>query len=92
MGKVYTKKIYNAMKGKNYGKAMRDVGCGLRNNGCYQVFEKGIVYESEKGVFIVEDGKILDEFRVRGREGGIGYPISEKIGNRQEFEKGIISY
>ena len=92
LGKVYTKKIYNAMKGKNYGKAMRDVGCGLRNNGCYQVFEKGIVYESEKGVFIVEDGKMLDEFRVRGREGGIGYPISEKIGNRQEFENGIISY
>ncbi len=89
---MYKNEIYSEylLKHDRYGTTLGSTICSLRDNGCYQVFENGIAYYSKYGVFIVENGYFLEEFRARGRESGIGYPASYVDSNAQQFEYGII--
>lgn len=74
-----------------YGIPMSNVRCGLRDDGCFQVFTGGIVYSSINGVFIVENGEILEQYRQQDRENGIGYPINNMENGKQQFENGALS-
>ena len=89
-GVLLTNGIYEGYASGQFGGLMRDVQCGLKSGGCYQVFEDGIVYEYSRGVFIVKIGKILDKFRQANRENGIGYPIANERNGQQQFENGVI--
>lgn len=68
--------------------------CGLVKDGCYQVFQGGVLYTSEAGVWPVRGG-VLDAWSKIGKEWGkAGYPRSVEIafngGVYQEFDKGRI--
>jgi uncharacterized protein with LGFP repeats len=66
--------------------------CGLVEGGCYQVFQSGVLYTSEAGVWPVRSG-FLQAWSKSGKEWGpAGYPRSAEIsiagGTRQDFENG----
>ncbi len=90
---LYTEQILKEYLGNRmrYGIPMSNVRCGLRNDGCFQVFTGGIVYSSINGVFIVENGEILEQYRQQDRENGIGYPINNMENGKQQFENGALS-
>ena len=92
-GTAFSTKIYEAYSANKtlYGSPITDVSCGLKNNGCYQIFTTGIAYQSSAGVYLVRNGSILDQFRTKNREAGIGYPISNEQNGTQSFENGVIS-
>jgi uncharacterized protein with LGFP repeats len=70
--------------------------CGLRDGGCLQEFENGMVYLTSLGSFAVWDGWILEAWADQGWEhGGLGYPTSSTFGTRaggtgQHFEGGSV--
>ncbi len=78
------------------GKPTNDGVCGLVNNGCYQGFENGNIYWTEKtGSFDVSGG-IYYKYHQTGTEWGtLGYPTSSEIVDKsgtvhQTFENGSI--
>ena len=78
------------------GKLMNDGYCGLVNDGCYQAFETGNIYWTEKtGAFDVSGG-IYQAYYQEGTEWGtLGYPTSSELVDKngtvyQTFEKGSI--
>ena len=77
-------------------KALSTGYCGLVNNGCYQAFETGNIYWTEKtGAWDISGG-IYDAWFKQGTEWGpLGYPTSSEIVDEngkiyQTFENGII--
>ncbi len=70
--------------------------CGLVNDGCYQAFENGYVYYSEKSGAHLIYGAFYERYNAKKGENGIlRYPIKEAEalddgGLRQEFERGYI--
>ena len=90
-GKVFSDAIYEKYKANNktFGTPVNDSSCGLKDNGCYQIFTNGVVYSSKNGAYLVSNEKMV-EFRKRDRENGLGYPISEEKDGAQKFEKGTI--
>jgi hypothetical protein len=85
---------YNGEKGF-FGKPLTDSICGLKNNGCYQLFKNGTLYwTAETGAQTVHGG-IKDKWISAGFENGkLGYPTSGEIsapgGVRQKFQGGTI--
>ena len=79
-----------------YGYPTSGIICGLVRDGCYQVFQNGVIYYSPgSGAWNVHGG-IREHYRSIGSEWGkAGYPISgeNSAGDgmvRQDFEKGSI--
>ncbi len=74
-----------------------DESCGLRANGCFQLFENGSVYYAPAfGAFAV-DGPIRDAWLAAGLENGWwGYPTGKKqttaTGSTQRFEGGTATW
>ena len=70
--------------------------CGLVNNGCYQAFETGNIYWTEKTGGYDVSGGIFSEYVKNGTEWGVlGYPTSSEQKNAtgltyQTFENGNI--
>lgn len=77
------------------GAPKQDTQCGIRNNGCYQAFEKGYIYQSLNTGPHATIGAIYNKWTSAGREwGALGYPTSEEYYNGvaivQNFEFGKI--
>jgi hypothetical protein len=78
-----------------FGKPVTDTLCGLKNNGCYQLFKTGAIYwTAETGAQVVHGG-IKDKWVSVGFENGaLGYPTSGEIpsgnGVYQTFQGGTI--
>ncbi|MBN1096023.1 hypothetical protein JKP76_08275 [Blastococcus sp. TML/C7B] len=71
--------------------------CGLANNGCFQVFSKGLIYWTPSTGAWAVTGAILDRYTGLGREyGTLGYPLSDAncglagSGCYQVFERGTV--
>ncbi len=79
------------------GYPVSDEGCGLRENGCFQLFENGSVYYAPAfGAFAVE-GPIRDAWLAQGLENGWwGYPTGKlqttATGSTQRFERGTATW
>ncbi len=78
-----------------FGKATTDSICGLRNNGCYQIFQNGTLYwTTETGAQTVHGGIKEKWLRLGFENGALGYPTSGQLsapgGVRQTFEGGTI--
>ncbi|MCZ2859529.1 M66 family metalloprotease [Blastococcus sp. VKM Ac-2987] len=79
------------------GYPMTDVTCGLRNGGCYQIYQGGGVYWSgATGAWIVQ-GELWGRWAAQGYEAGaLGYPLSDvmcvpgRSGCYQRFQGGTI--
>lgn len=90
-----TKMNYNSFT--YLGSPKQDTQCGIRNNGCYQIFEKGYLYQSPATGSHAVMGAIYNKWTAAGREwGSLGYPTSEEYysGNAmvQNFEFGKIQW
>jgi hypothetical protein len=77
------------------GKPILNAICGLRNGGCYQVFERGTIYWSQESGAQAIRGGIKDKWISLGFENGaLGYPTSGEIasgsGVHQTFQGGTI--
>jgi uncharacterized protein with LGFP repeats len=71
--------------------------CGLRNGGCFRIFERGWVYWSPATGAHVVSGTVLDRWASQGWEGGpLGYPVSDTTcgladgGCYQHFQGGTV--
>lgn len=81
------------------GYPIMNESCGLKDSGCFQVFERGNVYWVEKlGAHVIHGG-IRDKWYAIGSEWGqLGYPTSNEIGGLTEggvyqaFERGAMYY
>ena len=79
------------------GYPVSDEYCGLRENGCFQLFENGSVYYAPAfGAFAV-DGPIRDAWLAQGAENGwwgypTGKPTSTAAGTTQRFERGTATW
>lgn len=70
--------------------------CGLKNGGCYQYYQGGIIYwTSATGSHSIQKGKLYDGASRRGWAGGVlGYPTNQQVcgqpngGCYQEFQGG----
>ena len=76
------------------GIPMSDHICGLRDGGCYQVFQGGVLYTTGNGVWPIRGG-VKDAWVALGSEWGkAGYPRSAEIGIQggtfQDFDNGRI--
>ncbi|MBR0242833.1 hypothetical protein IJQ51_02695 [Candidatus Saccharibacteria bacterium] len=77
------------------GKFLNSGKCGLANGGCYQAFETGNIYWTEKtGAYDVSGGIFLTYVKEGTEWGTLGYPTSSEIvdknGVHQTFENGSI--
>ncbi len=74
--------------------------CGLKNDGCFQAFQRGeILWSSTTGARISKAGAIRTTYRAAGAENSaLGYPISAEIcglkngGCYQAYQRGEILY
>ena len=73
--------------------------CSLKDGWCYQIFEKGTIYWSEKTGSHNIHGGIRDKWASLGYEWGwLGFPTSNEIGGLkgggvyQSFENGVMYY
>ncbi|WP_138732342.1 S8 family serine peptidase [Modestobacter excelsi] len=75
-----------------------DEVCGLRDGGCFQVFQKGSAYWSPaSGAHTLTNRYTRDRWGSLGWENGrLGYPVEEERavpgGTAQRFQGGILSY
>ena len=81
------------------GKATNDETCDLDNSGCYQAYEVGKIYWTNKTGAWDVSGRIGDRWELLGGEkSSLGYPISSEGKNLanggafQKFENGRIYY
>ena len=80
------------------GYAISDETCGLRNDGCVQRFEGGVVYWSPFGGAQPMWGAILASYGARSWEGGsLGYPVTAESCSgsstcSQEFQYGRFTW
>lgn len=79
------------------GKPTTDSICGLKNNGCYQLFEKRTLYwTAETGAQYVHGGIKNKWLSVGLENGALGYPTSGEIpagdGVYQTFQGGTINW
>lgn len=73
--------------------------CGIRNGGCYQLFQGGtLLFSPATGAFTVT-GRMLSYWQSTGFESGrLGYPTSPascsatRSDCRQSFEKGVVAF
>lgn len=84
------------------GKITMSMQCGIKDNGCWQGFEKGKIYWSaDSGSYSVYYGDMEKKFSELGYEGGrLGYPTSRETQTgstcndhkdvRQEFQGGTL--
>jgi uncharacterized protein with LGFP repeats len=70
--------------------------CGLRNGGCGQHFERGSIYTSPAGTFVVRP-EVQDRWAAQGWENGtLGYPVGDTfcglvdVGCGQHFQGGSV--
>ncbi|NNG21258.1 family 16 glycosylhydrolase [Naumannella sp. ID2617S] len=62
------------------GYPVTDETCGLRDNGCVQIFQGGLMYWSAKSDAHFVRGAVYDKYASLGWEGGfLGYPVSDEI-------------
>ena len=94
---LYTKWTAHGAEAGFFGKPTTDSLCGLKNNGCYQLFRTGSLYwTAETGAQVVHGG-IKDKWVSLGLEhGALGYPTSGEIpagdGVYQTFQGGTINW
>ncbi|MBG6185532.1 GH25 family lysozyme M1 (1,4-beta-N-acetylmuramidase), partial [Arthrobacter sp. CAN_A214] len=80
------------------GYPLRAEVCGIKDNGCYQSFQKGeIFWSATTGAHLSRSGGIRQAYRAAGAENGVlGYPTSAEIcglrdnGCSQSFQRGEI--
>lgn len=79
------------------GNPKTDTICGTKNNGCFQQFDRGFVYQSSSTGANAVYGGIYDKWSTVGKEWGtLGYPTSNEYSSdgkvMQNFEFGKISW
>lgn len=91
---------YNEVGGyQALGSPTMNEDCSLKDGWCYQIFEKGTIYWSEKTGSHNMHGGIRDKWASLGYEWGwLGFPTSNEIGGLkgggvyQSFENGVMYY
>lgn len=92
---------YNSAGGARVlGNPTMNESCGLKDQGCYQVFDRGVVYWTKAlGGHAVRKGKIHQRWLELGLEYSVlGYPVGNQVdgikggGSYQNFEGGAILY
>ncbi len=73
-----------------------DERCGLKNGGCYQIFQGGLMYWSRPTGAHPVAGSVLSMYKARGYErGSYGYPTSDAYGvsgkTSQRFQGGYLT-
>lgn len=94
---LYTKWTSHAAEAGFFGKPTTDTLCGLKNNGCYQLFARGTIYWTAATGAQTIHGGIKDKWVASGFENGaLGYPISGETTNNgvvsQTFQGGTINW
>ncbi|CCH86172.1 exported protein of unknown function; putative LGFP repeats [Modestobacter italicus] len=79
------------------GYPIRGPVCGLRDGGCFQVFQGGSVYWSPRTGARPVSGALRDGWASQGWENGrLGYPVGDAYGvpggSAQDFQQGTVSY
>lgn len=90
---------YNKVGGlATLGNPTMNEKCGLKDNGCYQTFEKGVLYWTPKfGAHALIGGNHQRWMQLGYEHGILGYPVSNEIptkdgGTYQAFEGGAMYY
>lgn len=94
-GPIRQKYIETGTESGTLGYPTSDVVCGLKNNGCYQIFQKGTIFWSQATGAKTVVGAIYSKWDAVSKEwGSLGYPITDESPvsgyNTQTFENGII--
>ena len=81
------------------GYPLMDTACGLKDGGCYQLFQRGSMYVSAKTPPAVVRGAIRDRWAAAGLENGVlGYPTGQEScalaggGCLQTFSGGVVAW
>jgi uncharacterized protein with LGFP repeats len=79
------------------GYPVTDERCGLRDGGCFQLFQRGSVYWSPGSGARVVVGAVRDRWAAQGWETGLlRYPVSDEYpvpgGRAQRFQGGSLTW
>ncbi|WP_349637498.1 NlpC/P60 family protein [Saxibacter everestensis] len=98
-GAISAKWLRMSRESGRLGYPVRDEVCGLKSNGCYQMFERGSIHWTSKSNAHFTNGAIQTRWAAQGYENGkLGYPTNDEtcgLKNRgcyQKFQGGSVHW